>query len=67
MQEGKDVWDELWDELNHQGEVGVASYAAVPELVRIAGGATCRDWNIYGLVATIEVERHRKGNPSVPA
>jgi hypothetical protein len=46
---------------------GVASYAAVPQLVRIAGGATNRDWNFYALVATIEVERHRKGNPAIPA
>jgi hypothetical protein len=67
MQDGKDVWDELWNELHHQGDVGVASYAAVPELVRIAGDATRRDWNFYGSVATIEVERHRKGNPSIPA
>ncbi|KRB98275.1 hypothetical protein [Duganella sp. Root198D2] len=67
MQDGKDVWDELWNELHHQGDVGVASYAAVPELVRIAGDATTRDWNFYGLVATIEVERHRKGNPAIPA
>src|SRR5687768_15642034 len=30
------IWDELWNELHHQGHVGVASYAAVPHLVRIA-------------------------------
>jgi hypothetical protein len=66
MQDGMDVWDELWNELHHQGDVGVASYAAVPQLVRIAGGAAHRDWNFYGLLATIEVERHRKGNPTIP-
>jgi hypothetical protein len=67
MQDGIDVWDELWNELHHQGDVGVASYAAVPQLVRIAGGAAHRDWNFYGLIATIEVERHRKGNPAIPS
>jgi len=38
------AWEELWEELHHQSNVGVASYAAVPELVRIhrMGGAT--DW-----------------------
>jgi hypothetical protein len=66
MQDGIDVWDELWDELHHQGDVGIASYAAVPQLVRIAGEAENRDWNFYGLIATIEVERHRKGNPAMP-
>ena len=48
MQDGKDVWDELWNELHHQGDVGVALYPAVAELVRIAGDATTRDWNFYG-------------------
>lgn len=66
LQDGMNVWDELWNELHHQGDVGVASYAAVTQLVRIAGESTCRDWNFYGLVATIEVERHRKGNPTIP-
>jgi hypothetical protein len=38
----------------------------VPHLVDIAGAAPKRDWNFYGLIACIEVERHRKGNPSMP-
>lgn len=29
------AWHELWEELHHQGDVGDASYAAVPHLVRI--------------------------------
>lgn len=65
IQDGIDVWGELWNELHHQGDVGLASYAAVPQLVRIAGSSKCRDWN-FGLIATIEVERHRKSNPSIP-
>lgn len=66
MQDGFDVWDELWEELHHQGDVDLASYAAVPQLVRIASSWIGRDWNFYGLLATIEVARHRKGNPAVP-
>ena len=66
LQDGIDVWDELWDELHHQGDVDLASYAAVPHLVRIGGESTQRDWNLYALVAIIEVERHRKGNPALP-
>lgn len=67
MKVGIDVWDELWNELHHQGGVGVASYAAVPQMVCIAVAATTRDWNFYGLVATIEVGRHRKSNPALPS
>lgn len=66
LEEGTDVWDELWNELHHQGDVDLASYAAVPHLVRVAGESTRRDWNLYGLVATIEIERHRKTNPALP-
>ncbi|MYM94054.1 hypothetical protein [Duganella vulcania] len=67
MQAGIDVWDELWEELHHQGDVDTASYAAVPQLVLTASNGAERGWNFYGLLATIEVARHRKGNPEVPA
>jgi hypothetical protein len=60
------VWDELWQQLHHQGDVGEASYASVPHLVRICGSIRNRDWNVYALVSTIEVERHRKSNPPLP-
>jgi hypothetical protein len=66
LERGDDVWDELWQELHHQGDVGEASYASVPHLVRIGASLTNRDWNVYALVSTIEVERHRKSNPPVP-
>lgn len=66
LRDGEDVWDELWEELHHQGDLGIASYVAVPQLVQIAAEAAQRDWNFYGLLATIEVERHRKTNPPLP-
>lgn len=66
LEAGKPVWDELWEELHHQGDVGEASYAAVPHMVRIARAAALRDWNVYALVALIEIERHRKKNAPLP-
>jgi hypothetical protein len=66
LERGEDAWGELWQELHHQGDLGEASYAAVPHLVRIAESSGSRDWKFYGLISTIEVERHRKTNPSVP-
>jgi hypothetical protein len=60
------AWDELWNELHHQGDVGEASYAAVPHLVRIQKQNGNLDWNLYALVSTIEIERHRKSNPNLP-
>ena len=66
MQAGEDVWHELWEELHHQGDVGVASYAAVPQLVAMLGGAQAREEDFYALIALIEIERHRQHNPPLP-
>ena len=60
------AWRELWEELHHQGDVGEASYAAVPLLVEACTTGP-RDWNFHGLIATIETERHRRANPAVPS
>ena len=49
--------EELWENLYHQGDVGLASYAAVPALV--ASGE-------LSIVAAIEVARHSKHNPALP-
>jgi hypothetical protein len=35
-QDAQATWEELWDELHHQGDVGDASYTAVPLLVDVA-------------------------------
>ena len=59
------AWAELWNELHHQGDVDDASYASLPLLVEACRNGP-RDWNFYGLVATIETERHRVSNPDLP-
>ena len=66
FERGENVWNELWNELHHQGDVGVASYAAIPQIVRISEARRERDWNLYALASTIEIERHRKNNPPLP-
>ena len=66
MERGESVWEELWEELHHQGGVGVASYAAIPQIVRISEAQRESNWHLYALAATIEVERHRKKNPALP-
>jgi hypothetical protein len=70
LESGRDprsAWDALWQELHHQGDVGEASYAAVPHLVRIHRQRGVVDSHTYALVATIEVVRGRRGNPEVPS
>ena len=62
----EEAWKELWNELYHQGDLGEASYAIVPHLVKIQKEKRCFDWNFYGLISVIEIERHRKTNPPIP-
>jgi hypothetical protein len=60
------AWKNLWEELHHQGDVGDASYAAVPHLVRIYRQHRAIDWNTYAIVAVIELARGRDDNSDVP-
>jgi hypothetical protein len=60
------VWHELWGELHHQGDVGDASYAAVPQIARIYRHHDAVDWNTYAIVAIIDLARGRGRNPTVP-
>lgn len=60
-------WFSLWSALYHRDDIYSASYAAVPELVRIAeirpdrAGAEA----LY-LAALIELRRHEPGAPAMP-
>jgi hypothetical protein len=61
-----DAWHELWEELYHQGDVGEASYATVPFLVDGYQQLAPPKWNVFALVATIDLARDNPSNPSVP-
>ena len=60
------AWQELWDELHHQGDVGDASYAAIPHIVRIHRKRGLVDWNTYAIVAVIDLARTQRENPKLP-
>ncbi len=62
----KKIWEELWNELHHQGGVGLASYLAVPQLARIGIKKGLFDWNLLGICNVIEQQRHLGNNPSLP-
>lgn len=65
IKETQEIYQELWDGLHHQGDVGPASYYAVPHMVRISKETGLIDWNVLGLVSLIEIQRH-KNNPRIP-
>src|SRR5262245_48310006 len=63
----EETWSELWNELYHQGDVGDASYAAVPLIVEAHPKMLAPEWNIFAIVATIELARTENKNPEIPA
>jgi hypothetical protein len=61
-----EAWDTLWEELHHQGAVDLASYAAVPQLVRIHRERQLGAWQTYAMVTTIELASRAARNPPIP-
>ncbi|HYJ47489.1 MAG TPA: hypothetical protein VEV81_12825 [Pyrinomonadaceae bacterium] len=64
--EPQSIWLELWENLYHQGDVGVASYAAIPHLARIIRRRKILSWDPFALAVTIELARGRGKNPGLP-
>ncbi len=60
------VFDDLWENLHHQGDVDTASYLAVTQLVSLCMEKNSFDWNYIGLCVVIENCRLEKQNPELP-
>jgi len=60
------LFEELWDNLHHQGDVGLASYLSVPQLVSICIEKQSFDYNYIGLCVLIENCRRKGNNPELP-
>ena len=66
QKERQELFDELWENLHHQGNVGLASYMAVPHLIDICIENKSLDWNFIGLCVAIENCRVSGENPELP-
>ena len=64
--ERQEIFDELWENLHHQGNVGVASYLALPHLIDICIESKSLDWHFIRLCVTIENCRLNGKNPELP-
>ena len=60
------IWSELWENLHHQGDVGIASYASVPHLARIVRARQILDFNPFAMAVVVELARGRGQNPELP-
>jgi len=63
--EDKQCWEEVWDDLHHQGDIGTASYATLIELVDIYK-ARERTFEIFSFASVIEECRNIAPNPQPP-
>ncbi len=59
-------WYMVWNDLFHQDDVGVASYAAVPQIIRIYEQRGGFDYNLFTFAAGVERVRHFDDNPDLP-
>ena len=62
----ENIFADLWDNLHHQGDLGLASYFSVPHLVDICIDKKSLDWNYIGLCVVIENCRLSNDNPLLP-
>jgi len=60
------LWGKLIEDLYHQGDVGEASYAAVPEIARLILEGNANSWHSLNLVFNIELARNSPQNPPIP-
>jgi hypothetical protein len=60
------VWDDLWNNLHHQGDLGEASYVAIVALTQMRETVALPSDQFFALASTIEVERRRRTNPKPP-
>jgi hypothetical protein len=58
-------WEEVWNELHHQGDVDTASFAFLPFAVEIYRNRS-RGFDIYLYAATLQYGAGRGTNPVVP-
>lgn len=65
-QPDEQILDELWENLYHQGDTGIASYAAVPHLSRIYREKGWVDFHLPALLAAIEGSRLKGLGPELP-
>ena len=66
VEEFDSIWSELWENLYHQGDVGIASYAVVPYIARIVQSRKILNYNPFALTVAIELARGRGENPELP-
>jgi hypothetical protein len=64
--EDTDAWNEFWQELYHQSDIGNASLAVVPILVQELINKNYKGENLWAYVSSMEIVKGKRNNPNVP-
>jgi len=62
----EEPWNQIWNNLYHQGDVGIASYAALPWLFFIYKEKGWIDYHLPNFAYAVERSRQNPSNPMVP-
>lgn len=62
----EDFWQTVWDDLQHQGDVGEASYAIIPYLVDYQSHQREPDEQLYHYCVVVDLAQTESGNPPIP-
>nr|WKN38739.1 hypothetical protein K4G66_08485 [Tunicatimonas sp. TK19036] len=55
--EEEPIWDEIWSELYHQGDIGTASFLSVPQLIRIYQNKGKINYQVFAFITAVELTR----------
>ena len=61
------IWDELWENLIHQGDIGEASLVAVPYIINISIKNRFFHYHPFALATCIELARDDNENVGLPS
>jgi hypothetical protein len=61
------IWSQLIEELYHQGDVGTASYAAIPCLIHVCIAQKILPWQLFALTVFVEEARVHSDNLGLPS
>ncbi|MEK6478531.1 hypothetical protein WJR50_13390 [Catalinimonas sp. 4WD22] len=59
------IWEELWQELYHQGDIGTASLLTIPQLIRIYKIKNRANYQVFAFITAVELSRVN-GAVSIP-
>ena len=62
-----EIWQHVWAELYHQGDIGEATYALVPYLVDYQSRRRELDEQLFHFCVLVDLQQPENNNPAIPS